>query len=83
VYMAGRAGWLQTGHVTDTAGITASSFAPLLKSYELASGFWLNRRQLLKVSYSWLQIAGLTGSRFNAYGFELVTHLSPPALTFH
>jgi len=81
--VAGRAGWLQTGHVTDTSGVSASQFAPLLKSYEAGAGVWLNRRQLLKASYSWLQIAGQTGSRFNVYGFELVTHLTPPAITFH
>jgi hypothetical protein len=83
LYLAGRAGWLGTGRISDTSGVTAAQFAPLMKSYEVASGFWLNRRQLLKVSYSWLQIDGLSGSRFNVYGFELITRLTPPALTFH
>ena len=81
-YVAGRAGWLQTERVTDAAEVSAAQFAPLLKSYELASGFWLNRRQLLKVSYSWLQIAGQSGGEYNVYGFELVTHFTPPALVF-
>ncbi len=83
VYAAARAGRLQTGRVIDTAGTTASQFAPVLTSYELASGVWLNRRQLLKVSYSWLKIAGQSGSRYNIYGFELVTRLNPPMLALH
>ena len=66
----------------DTAGVSAASFGPLLKSYELAPGIWLGRRELLKVSYSWLRMAGLTGSRMNVVGFELVTHFTPRQLTF-
>jgi len=82
VYVAGRVGRLQTGRVADSAGVSASQFAPLLKSYELASGFWLNRRVLLKASYSWLQIDGQPGGRYNVYGFALVTRFTPPALVF-
>jgi len=83
LYVAGRAGWLATGRVTDTAGITATQFAPLLKSYEVASGFWLNRRQLLKLSYSWLQSGDQSGGRNNVYGFELVTRFAAPSVAFH
>jgi hypothetical protein len=83
LFVAGRAGRIGTGSVTDTTGISASQFAPTLTSYELASGFWLNRHQLLKVSYSWLHMAGQSSSRNNVYGFELVTHFTPPSLAFH
>jgi hypothetical protein len=82
LYVAGRAGWLRPGRVTDTAGITASRFAPTLTSYELAAGFWLNRHQLVKASYSWLFSAGETGIRYDVYGIALITRFTPPALSF-
>jgi hypothetical protein len=34
---------------------------------------WLNRRQLLKASYEWLNIEHQTGTRFNVLGVQLVT----------
>jgi len=82
IYVAGRIGWLRPGRVTDTAGVTAGRFAPTLTSYELAGGFWLNRHQLLKASYSWLFSAGQTGIRYDVYGIALITRFTPPALAF-
>jgi len=82
LYVSGRAGWLATDRVVDTTGVAASQFAPVLKSYEAAAGVWLNRRQLLKFSYSWLHSAGQTSSRNNVYGFELVTRITPVAFAW-
>jgi hypothetical protein len=79
-FVAGRIGYLKTGSVSDTVGVSASEYAPTLKSYELGGGVWLSRSQLLKASYSWLQIAGQPGTRYNVFGFEFVMRITPPSL---
>lgn len=76
-YVAGRAGWFRPGSVEDKQGYSASQFAPNIASYELGGGFWLNRHQLLKASYEWLNIEHLTGTRTNVFGFQLVTSFRP------
>jgi len=75
VYLAARLGWLKTGRVADNQGVSASEFAPKVGSYEFAGGFWLNRRQLLKVGYEWLDIGGQGGTRNNVIGIQLVTSI--------
>jgi hypothetical protein len=74
-YLAGRAGWLRAGSVADKQGVTANEFEPAMASYELAAGCWLNRHQLLKVGYEWLDIAGQGGTRNNVLGVQLVTSI--------
>ena len=55
-YLAGRVGWLENGRVLDNQGVAADQFAPKIGSYEFAGGYWLNRHQLLKVGYEWLDV---------------------------
>jgi hypothetical protein len=74
-YVAGRAGWLLPGGATDNSGLTTGQFASHIASYELGGGCWLNRHQLFKVSYEWLRIEHLAGTRTNVLGVELVTTL--------
>jgi hypothetical protein len=75
VYLAGRVGWLKSGRVVDNKGASADEFAPTIGSYELAAGCWLNRRQLLKFGYEWLNIDHQSGTRNNVLGVQLVTSL--------
>ena len=76
LFLAGRAGWMIPGGAADNTGASTSQFAPSIASYELGAGSWINRRQLLKVSYEWLKIQNLPGTRLNVLGFQFVT-------TFH
>jgi len=82
LYVAGRPGWLSAGRVLDNKGISAHQFAGSLKSYEIAAGWWLSRNQLLKGSYEWLKIQGLTGSRTNVLGVQFVMTLHSLAWVF-
>jgi hypothetical protein len=77
LYLAGRAGRFSSGQVMDRNGISAPEFAATLTSLELGGGVWLNRRQLLKVSYGWLNIEGQAGTRMNVLGLQFVTTLHP------
>jgi hypothetical protein len=72
LYVAGRAGWFNTGRVVDRAG-SSVQYQPDLKSYEFAVGGWINRRQLIKVSYSALRTEGQTGTRNDVVGIQFVT----------
>jgi hypothetical protein len=72
LYAAVREGFLKTGMVLDTVGVSASEFAPTLRATEAGLGCWLHPRVLLKVSYEWSQSAGSTGSRQNVLGIQLV-----------
>lgn len=72
LYAAAREGYLKTGSVLDTQGISASQFAPTLRATEIGAGCWLEPRILLKVSYEWMQSAGSSGTRFNVLGLQLV-----------
>lgn len=73
LFLAGRPGWLSPGAAVDTKGISTNKFAPSIASYELAAGWWLNRHQVLKTSYEWLNIEHMPGTRFNVLGVQLVT----------
>jgi hypothetical protein len=77
LYTAGRVGYLASGTVLDTQGVSASSFAATLHATELGVGCWLRPRVLLKVSYEWMQSAGQTGSRYNVLGMQLVASFRP------
>jgi hypothetical protein len=81
-YIAGRAGWLQPGRVTDKSGVSASSFAGELQQYELAAGFWINRFQMIKASYEWMKIQGVSGTQFNVLGVQLVSNFHQLAWGF-
>ncbi len=83
LYVAGRAGWYGLGAVADKSGASAGQFAPSIASYELGAGSWLNRRQLLKVSYEWLRIEHLAGTQTNVVGFQLVTTFHAVDWAFH
>jgi hypothetical protein len=72
-YLAGRAGWLKPGGVRDSQGLSAEEFGPKISSYELAAGCWLNRRQLLKVGYEWLNTEYQGSAHNNVFGVQLVT----------
>lgn len=75
LFAAARIGYLSTGSVLDRAGMAAGSFAPVLHSYELGGGVWLNRFALLKGSYSWLRADGTSGTRTDVFGIQLVTSI--------
>jgi len=77
LYLAGRIGRLTTGSVEDQQGISADEFAPSITSYELGAGCWLNRHQLLKASYEWLNVEYRSGTRSNVLGFQWVTTFRP------
>ena len=64
------------GGAADNTGASTGQFAPSIASYELAAGSWINRHQLLKVSYEWLKIQNLPGTKLDVLGFQFVT-------TFH
>jgi hypothetical protein len=83
LYLAGRAGWLKPGGAADTTGASTNQFSPSIASYELAGGWWLNRHQLLKVSYEWLRIQYLPGTQTNVLGVEFVTTFHAVDQAFH
>lgn len=76
LYVAGRAGYLQPGSVTDKSGISAGAFAGGLQQYEVAAGFWINHFQMVKGSYEWMLIQGTSGTKFNVVGVQFIS-------TFH
>jgi hypothetical protein len=73
LFVAGRVAWLRPGRVVDKSGVSATEFASSMGSYELGGGWWLNRHQLLKASYQWLNIEYVPGAQLNVYGVQLVT----------
>jgi hypothetical protein len=82
IYVAARAGWLNTGAVTDKSGASASEFAAGLRSYEAGVGYWLGRNALLKGSYEWLHAVGSSGTRTNVLGAEFVFRFNSLAWSF-
>jgi hypothetical protein len=46
-----------------------------MASYEFAGGYWLNRHQLLKLGYEWLDVQYQGGSHNNVFGVQLVTSI--------
>ncbi len=83
IFLAARAGWLNSGAVADKSGASASEFAPGLRSYEVGAGYWLGRNELLKGSYEWLEIGGTSGTRFNVVGAEFVFKFNSLAWALH
>jgi len=81
-YLAGRVGWIQSGSIRDRSGQSASEFFPTMGSYEIGAGCWLNRYQLLKVGYEWLEIDYQRGTRNNVVGVQLVTSFRPVSWAF-
>lgn len=82
IYLAARLGWLSTGAVRDTSGVSAGSFAPAIGSYELGGGLWLGRNELLKASYELLHLPGYTTSSNNVLGVEFVMRFDSLAWSF-
>jgi hypothetical protein len=76
MYLAGRAGYQRNGRVEDFGERSKSGFAPDRASYEFGGGFWVNRLQLLKVSYEWLKTDHVTGTRDNVFGVQFVTTIT-------
>jgi hypothetical protein len=46
-----------------------------MASYEFAAGCWLNRHQLLKIGYEWLDVQYQGGTHNNVLGVQLVTSI--------
>ena len=82
LFVAGRAGWLKPGSVKDDSGITSSQFASTLQAYELAAGYWLGRNELLKGSYEWMHIEGVSGTKTNVLGMQFVVRFNSLGWTF-
>jgi hypothetical protein len=83
LYLAGRIGWLKPGGATDSSGASTNQFSPSIASYELAGGWWLNRHQLLKASYEWLNVQNFPGAQNNIVGVQFVTTLHAVDQAFH
>ncbi|HLG99997.1 MAG TPA: hypothetical protein VKX49_27055 [Bryobacteraceae bacterium] len=73
LFISGRAGWMNPGGAADSRGGATAQLAPNIASYELGAGSWINRHQLLKGSYEWLNIQGRPGTRLNVLGVQFVT----------
>jgi hypothetical protein len=82
LFVAGRAGWLKPGSVADNSGVTSGQFASTLQAYELGAGYWLGRNELLKGSYEWMHIQGLSGTKFDVVGMQFVVRFNSLGLTF-
>jgi len=74
-YLAGRAGYLRNGSITDSGLGYLSQYAPTLASLELGVGVWLRRNVLLKSSYEWFHTEGWPGSQNNIFGLQLVANI--------
>jgi len=70
-YLAERIGWMTARNVA-SQGIWGEFQSPI-SSYETAMGCWLNRYQLLKVGYEWLNSGYQPGTLGNVFGVQLVT----------
>jgi hypothetical protein len=75
-FVAGRAGRYETGRVVDVNGVAADHYGPRVTYVEPGIGAWLNRRQLVKLSYAVLKIEGQQGTRMNVLGVQFVTTLN-------
>jgi hypothetical protein len=73
LYLAGRAGWLNEGAIQDASGAEAAHFAPWVSNVEGGFGFWVDRHQILKVSYSWLHNQGQPTHKYDVLGLQFVT----------
>ena len=73
LYAAGRFGYRRHNSIADARSTSAGPFAPDRQFYELALGWRLNRRQLLKLGYQWVASAGQAATGENVLGFQFVT----------
>jgi hypothetical protein len=82
LFVAGRAGWLSPGSAEDKTGASVGQFASRLTAYELGAGYWLGRNELLKGSYEWMHIQGVSGTKTNVLGMQFVVRFNSLGLTF-
>jgi hypothetical protein len=75
-FVAGRFGRYESGRVADTKGVVADRYGPRVTYIEPGIGSWLNRRQLVKLSYAVLKMEGQRGTRMNVLGIQFVTTLN-------
>ena len=68
-------GYQAHNRVEDLSLRSAETFLPNRQSYEFATGYRLNRRQLLKVGYEWLKLEGNSETGDNVFGVQLVTSI--------
>lgn len=64
----GAFGRYETGRVVDTRGIAADRYGPSVTYVEPGVGAWLNRSQLVKLSYAVLKIQEQRGTKMNVLG---------------
>ena len=58
------------------AGVADDHYGPRITYIEPGVGAWLNRRQLVKLSYAVQRTEGQRGRRMNVLGIQLVTTLN-------
>jgi hypothetical protein len=75
LFVAGRGGFLYAGRVQDKTGVSADQFAPYIRTYEVAAGFWVTRNQLLKGGYEWMRSEGETGRKTDVLGVQYVVQI--------
>jgi len=83
LFVAARPAWYRAGPATDQTGGHTDQYTSNMGSYEIGGGVWVNRHQLLKGSYEWLNIENRPGGQFNVWGFEFVTSFRPVDWAFH
>ena len=83
LYLAGRVGYLKNGSVTDSTMISAPHYAPNVSSLELGAGIWIRPNVLVKTSYEWLEISGLSSSRYDVAGMQVVANFHALNWAFH
>ena len=62
--------------MVDATGVAAVHYGPRVTYIEPGVGAWLNRRQLIKLSYAVLKMEGQPGTRMNVLGIQFVTTLN-------
>jgi hypothetical protein len=75
-FAAGRFGRYETGRVLDSRNVAADHYGPRVTYIEPGLGGWVNRRQLIKLSYAVLKMEGQRGTRMNVLGIQFVTTLN-------
>lgn len=82
IYLASRVGYGRHNRVQDLSEKSSEGFAPNLQAYEFAIGYRPNRWQLVKLGYEWLKMDGVSGTRDNVLGIQLVTSVQSLSKTF-
>jgi hypothetical protein len=73
IYAAFRGSWQIHNRVEDSKGRSPLPFQPNVAAYEFALGYRPNHWQLVKLGYEWRRTDGVTGTRNNVLGIQLVT----------